>query len=907
MLRILIIGLFLACTRLPIVAGPYNIAPKAHVKASSFLSEKYLPANVIDGVIGTDNIGEWAAKGNDNYWGRTTYPWIELKWEEEQWINRIIIYDRVNEYDHIAAVRIEGSDGFRQIVHGIPNNGLPRVIDFPACKISWLRFYAIDGDGKDLGFSEIEVYPSPEGYTDKVSYVDPFIETIPTRFFYFITGNQPYGMIGAAPITRNKNQGGGGYNYNSPQILGFGQLHCWMQSGLNIMPTTGNLDPRKGMLGWQSIFSHDGEIVQPGYHRLFLQKHKIWVEQTATDRSSFYRYRFTEAGKANIIVSLGGKLGNVTMEDFQVKPVSDYEIEGSFVTTDRLWGGPQNAKVFFVIQLDKPFDTVNGWDGEEIFEKQDEFSGKNGGVVLNYQFSTGDILQLKAAVSFTSIENARNNMRMSCDHWDFDQVRRSSQNEWNEWLGKINVKGGSNEQRIKFYTDLWHVLLGRHKINDYSGDYPDLTHGEKISEGKTRWDQFKYKADFKVRTLPKDTNGRLKFNMYNSDAFWLTQWNLNILWGLVYPDILDDFAASLIQYDANGGLLPRGPSMGGYSYIMNGCPATSLITSAFQRSITKKWDISEGYSAMKRNHNKGGMQSYEVPQYLSFYEKNGYVPSQAGLTIQWAFEDWALAQMANKLGKKKDATHFMKRSKGWKNLFHPDIKLLMPKNAQGEWSSDNPLIVKGFVESNAWQATFGLSHDLDGLADLMGGADSLCSKLNYAFEQSEKTDFMYGYSRAYVSYSNQPGLSSGHVFSHVGQPWKTQYWIRQVHEKAYGLVTPEKGYGGMDEDQGQLGANSLLMAIGLFCINGGSSLNPSYEITSPIFDEVEIFLSPEYYEGKVFKIKTYNNSTENCYIQKAQLNGKFHNSFKIPHNELVKGGILELWLGKSPNYNWGIE
>lgn len=215
-------------------------------------------------------------------------------------------------------------------------------------KVSWMKFYAVDGDGKNLGFSEIEVYPSPEDYVDYVSWVDPYIETVPTRFFYFITGNQPYGMIGAAPITRNKNQGGGGYNYNSNQVLGFGQLHCWMQSGLNIMPTTGEIDPRKGMLGWASTFSHDDEVVQPGYHRLFLQDYKIWVEQTATERSSFYRYRFTENDNARVILSLGSKLGSVVMADYDARVVSKNEIEGSFVTKDRLWGGPQNAKVFLL-------------------------------------------------------------------------------------------------------------------------------------------------------------------------------------------------------------------------------------------------------------------------------------------------------------------------------------------------------------------------------------------------------------------------------------------------------------------------------------------------------------------------------------------------------------------------------
>ena len=493
-MKMYVLWLFWVCFCLPVWAGGYNIASKAQVTASSFVSDEYSPPSIIDGIIGVDGKGEWASKGKINYWGQCKFPWVKLSWNEKHWINRIVLYDRVNEYDHIAAIVLEASNGYSKSFHGIPNNGTPFVIDLPNMEVEWLNFRVIDGDGKDLGFSEIEVFPSPEGYEDWVSWVNPFVETIPTRFFYFITGNQPYGMIGAAPVTRNKNQGGGGYNYNSTQILGFGQLHCWMQSGLNIMPTAGQVDPRKGMLEWLSTFNHDSEIAQPGFHRLFLDKYKMWVEQTATDRASFYRFRFTQNGDAGIILGLGGKLGSVVMKDYQAQAVSATEIAGSFTTTDRLWGGPQNAKVYFVVRFDTPFDTVKAWDGDVWLNNNEIYMGENGGVLLKYSnVKAGETLQLKAAVSFTSIENARNNMNQSCSSWDFDKVRKESQTEWNEWLGKIEVKGGRNDQKIKFYTNLWHVLLGRHKINDYSGDYPDLTQGTKSLTGRRA--EFKYIAD----------------------------------------------------------------------------------------------------------------------------------------------------------------------------------------------------------------------------------------------------------------------------------------------------------------------------------------------------------------------------------------------------------------------------
>ena len=203
------------------------------------------------------------------------------------------------------------------------------------------------------------------------------------------------------------------------------------------------------------------------------------------------------------------------------------------------------------------------------------------------------------------------------------------------------------------------------------------------------------------------------------------------------------------------------------------------------------------------------------------------------------------------------------------------------------------------------KAKIGLSHYIPVLSRLMGGNDSLCSKLDFAFKQSESTDFVYGYGSGYVSYANQPGCSNAHVFSHAGKPWLTQYWVRRVKEQAYGAVTPDRGYGGHDEDQGQMGGVSSLMAIGLFALDGGSSRDPQYDITSPVFDEVTISLDTDYYKGKTFKIKTYNNSAANCYIQRARLNGKEYNSFRIPHAVFSDGGLLELWMGDTPNKAWG--
>lgn len=894
-------------------AGPGSIANKASVSASSELNEKSKANNITDGIIRTNGIGEWVSKSQVNFWGHIEYPWIQLDWKKPQTINKIILYDRVSETSHIGGGNLVFSDGSKISVSAIPNNGAPKVITFADRTIEWVRFETTDGDGASLGLSEIEVYPSPNQYADPVSWVDPYIESTRGRYFFFVTGSQPFGMISAAPLTRNKNQYGGGYNYNSTEILGFPQIHCWMLSGITLMPTTGVISPNKGEQGWKSKFSHEGEIVQPGYHRLYLDNYDTWVEQTAGDRVSFYRFTYTKDALTNVLVNLGGYLGESTMTDARIKKINNNRIEGSVNTTGRLWGGPENVRIYFAIDFEKPFEKLNGWDGRQELtditslagtsEKTAKNSGSMSyydapttGVSAQYHVKAGETVQMKVAVSFTSIENARQNLESESRHWNFDELRNTSQKEWNEMLGRIAVKGGSNNQKIKFYTDLWHALLGRHKLDDVSGDYPDNTEGE-------RRGSFTVNTKFKVRTLPKDANGKVKFHMYNSDAFWLTQWNLNVLWGLAWPEVQDDFAASLTQYAENGKLLPRGPCAGGYSYIMTGCPATNLITSAYQKGILKKKNPLTAFQMMKQNHEIGGMMGDKAE--MEFYIKNGYYPSNAGITIEIAFQDWALAQMAKKLGNKKDYEYFYKRSQGWTKLFDSEQKLIFPKTKEGSWLHKNALSGDGWIEANAWQATWSVSHGIDQLATMMGGNDTLCKKLNYAFEKAKDQDFVFGYTEGYVSYANQPGCSNAHVFNYAGRPDLTQYWVRRVSEQAYGAVTPDKGYGGHDEDQGQMGGVSALMAIGLFNVKGTCSIDPVYDITSPVFDEIVIKLNNDYYPGKEFIIKTYNNSKENCYIQKASLNNKEHNTFSFSHATFAKGGLLELWLGSQPNTSWG--
>ncbi len=901
-----------------ILATSDNIAPLGRVSTSSVLNSDYAADLVVDGMIGIDGQGEWACKGETVFWGYIKYPWVQINWNQAHWIDRVILYDRTTAMEHTAGGTLFFSDGSELVITAIPNDGTAKLIEFPAKQVEWIKFQVTDGDGKDLGLSEIEIFTAPASYPDLSAWVNPFIETTRGRYFFFTPGSRPFGMVATAPHTRIKNQWGGGYNYNSMEILGFGQLHGWMLSGLEIMPVDSNTDPTGGRAAWKSAFAHDDEIAQPGYHRVFLRKHKIWVENTTTDRVSFYRFTYTQDMATKILTNLGGYVGSTTMTQAHVQKKSSQEFEGSFVSGGRMWGGPKEIKVFFVIQFDRPYSKFSGWsEGETMNDietlvgpsrmtrmdsftygniTQSYFKAPTAGVSSSYTMKAGEKLQMKIAISFTSIANARENLRQECSHWDFDQVRKSARNQWNDWLGKIEVKGGTSAQKIKFYTDLWHVLLGRQIIDDINGAYPDYTQGEK---------DWKFTdARMQVKQLPKLENGSVKFHMYSSDALWLTQWNVNVLWGLGWPSILDDFSASMVQYADNGGLLPRGPCVGAYSYIMTGCPATNMIVSAFQKNQLRKVDPNHALEAIVRNHQVGGMMG-DSDEEMNYYIEHGFCPDNAGKSIEWYFQDWSASQMAKRLERTGIAQEFAARANQWPKLFRDDQKLLFPKKADGEWMHDDPLSGQGWIEANAWQGTWSLSHDISGLASRMGGADVFCDQLNHAFEMSADDDFVFGYGSGYVSYANQPGCSNAHAFNHAGKPWLSQYWVRRVNEQAYGGITPDRGYGGHDEDQGQMGGVSALMSMGLFSLRGNNSTNPIYEITSPVFDEITIHLDPDYYQGEKFVIRTHHNSPANKYIQSATLNGKNHDACWISHAQFGQGGVLELVLSDQPNKQWG--
>ncbi|WBB63394.1 glycoside hydrolase family 92 protein [Streptomyces sp. WMMC500] len=888
-----------------------------------------------------------------------------------------------------------------------------------------------------------------EAGRDYVKLVNPWVEADRGRFFFFQSASNPFGLVKLRPDTSTHATWGTGYLHKENQVKGFSHLHCWQISGVQVMPTSGEGVPKlEGDTGWESHVNHDaGEVTEPGYHRLHLDRYAITAELTCTDRVGLHRYTYDEAGPGEIVVNLGGVLGEAVMKNARITRRGDREVEGYVFQHGTSYPAHHN-QLFFSITFDRPFDSMHGWADGALVEDGaavGEVEGDDAGFYVRYdRLAAGDVVQMKVALSFTGVAGARRNREAELPGWDFDEVRAASQRHWNQVLGRIDVEGGTEQQQVKFYTDLFHVLCGRSVISDVDGTYLDNT-----------WQHRK------IRKIPADRDGVPRFAMYNYDALWLTQWNLNTLLGLAYPEIYSSIVQSQLRMYEDGGLLPRGPVAGDYSWVMTGSPVTSFIAGAWNKGI-RDFDVDLAYDAMLDAHSMGGLfeaGSFEYGRWGScggarHYLDLGYVPDEvcggpleggAGQTLEYAFQDWTLGQLARRLGKsginvaqfaevsvsaqvndanlagvravdgrprrssvtepvnvgwesgerkpwiklswvekrrvhkvvlsdraggdshvnsgvlwfsdgssvKVDrvptdggtkvvtfrprrvswvrfeatggtgdnvglheievwddtdvAAYLVERSGNWRNVFDRTTGFIRPRAMNGRWRDPfDPLSHDDFVEANAWQATWFTSHDVIALANRLGGRKAYADKLNYAFEQSADANFIAEYGKGHVSYGNQPGLQVAHLFNYVGHPWLTQYWVRQVKEKTYGAISTTDGYGHFDEDQGQMGSMSALMAMGLFEVTGASLSRPVYDITSPVFDAVTIELHPDYYRGRTFRIVTHDNSAAHMYIQRARLNGRRQDNAWFHHDQLAAGGELELWMGPEPNKDWGV-
>lgn len=738
-----------------------------------------------------------------------------------------------------------------------------------------------------------------QGNTNKpVDYVDPFLGTSSSRWMLFPGPSMPFGMVKLSPDNTDDWVMDAGYEYEIASITGFGHVHSWMMGSFLTMPTVGDIKINPGTKdepesGYRSRITPENQIASPGYYSVDLEDYNIKAELTATTRGGFQRYTFPKSDDSHIIFDLNvPEEGQPEVISASINKVSDTEISGY---VHRLQGWNE-YKLHFVAQFDKPFQSMHGWQGMELSEDVVEVSVNEDldlGAVLNFVTTEGEEVLMKTGISYVSVDQARLNMETEMNDfgWDFDKAHQHARANWNDLLSKISIEGGTEEERIKFYTNYYRSYAARTIFSDVNGKYADMCEN--------------------IQQLDDPDSP-----VYGCDAFWNTFWNLNQQWSLVNPDIASKWVNSLLEIYDRGGWLSKGPGGIEYSSIMVASHEIPLIVNAYQKGI-RDFDVEKAYIAMKevqmrlpQPHECGG---YVGNRNLESYMEKGFVPADEGPvsnTLEYAYDDWCVAQMAKALGKMEDYEYFIKRSQSYRNVFDKESGYMRPKNTGGPWYQEFVPVVKAvgkedsfggkdYVEGNAWQYSWFVPHDMEGLIELMG-KDEFNKRLNEGFENS-KPNFV----SQFVNHSNQPNMQAAWMFNYSGKPWLTQKWVREILANYYG-TGPVDGYPG-DEDQGQMGSWFVMSAIGLFEMDGGASTEPVYEIGSPIFSKITIDLDENYYEGSQFVIEAKNTSSENKYIQSATLNGKPLNRFWFYHSELVKGGELVLEMGPEPNEQWGIE
>ena len=744
-------------------------------------------------------------------------------------------------------------------------------------------------------------------------YVNVFTGTSNSRWMLFPGPSQPFGMVKLSP----DNQGAvwnGGYEYSVSSISGFSHLHGYSLSGISYMPFVGDLyfgeeypklfpGPPDGPFGnmwtagYRSRYEKESEKGSTGYYSVHLTDTNATVELTATDRCGMIRTTFPKSDQSVLLLDFNPP----TEESSEIvavkfRQVNSTVIEGSITFKN---GNTNGTTIHFQSQFSKPIKSIDSWQYEPYtgtqtnygidFRKKSKiekniktFSGHgSSGVILNFITDADEQVITSTGLSFVSTENASLNLKteLGALNYDFDKVVTQSKKIWNDLLSKVEVKGKEVDKE-KFYTNFYRSFTGKNLMSDVNGEYMDMC------------------ENIQTVQAPADA-------VYSSDALWGTQWNLTPLWTLVAPKYANSFANSLIELQRNGGWIPEAPVGLKYALVMGAQHQNALLISAYQKGISE-FDADAVFEMIKHDYMTPGIEhpcgGFAGNIHLKDYMEYGYVPEETGPashTMEYAFDDWCLSQFAKALNKKKDEKYFLNRSKNYENIFDKEKGYIRRKHKDGTWFKDfDPMRMgteggwngPGYMEGSSWLFTWFVPQDIPNLMKLMGPHE-----FNSRLEE--------GFEKGYVDLTNQPNLQAPFLFNYSGKPWLTQKYSRMVANEYYG-TSPYTAWLG-EEDEGQMGALYCLFSMGLFEMTSGCSVEPYYDLSSPVFDEISINLDNKYYQGGKFVIKTLNNSSANDYIQSASLNGKKIDKPRLYHKDVIKGGELIIELGKNPNMsNW---
>lgn len=709
-------------------------------------------------------------------------------------------------------------------------------------------------------------------------YVNPFIGT--GAIDGGLSGNNypgatsPFGMIQLSPDTSEAPNWGdaSGYDYNRNTIFGFSHTRLSGTGAsdlidITLMPTSSGRT--------SSAFTHDEEKARPGYYQVMLKDEGINAELTTTQRNGIHRYQYPAGKDAEIILDMDhsadkGSWGRRIINS-QIRILNDHAVEGYRIIT----GWAKLRKIYFYMEFSSPILTSTLRDGGRVHENTAVINGTNLHSCFRFGQLNGKPLTCKVALSSVSMENARQNMEQEAPHWDFDRYVAAADADWEKQLGKIEVKGTEVQKEI-FYTALYHTMIQPNTMSDVNGEY--------------------MAADYTTRKVANNETH------YTTFSLWDTFRASHPLYTLLEPERVTDFVKSMIRQYEYYGYLPIWQLWGQDNYCMIGNHSIPVITDAILKGIPGI-DMEKAYEAV---YNSSVTSHPNSP--FEVWEKYGFMPENiqtqsVSITLEQAFDDWCVAQLAAKLNKDADYQRFHKRSEYYRNLFHPKTKFFQSKNDKGEWIEPfDPYQYGGngghpFTEGNAWQYFWYVPHNIQALMELTGGTKAFEQKLDTFFTSTYKSEQMNHNASGFVgqyAHGNEPSHHVAYLYNFAGQPWKTQKYVSHILNTLYNNTS--SGYAGND-DCGQMSAWYVFSAMGFYPVNPADG---RYIIGSPLLDECTLKLAG----NKEFRIRTIRKSPEDIYIQSVTLNGKKHKDFFITHQDIMNGGTMVFKMGKKPS-GWG--
>lgn len=718
-----------------------------------------------------------------------------------------------------------------------------------------------------------------------VDYVNPFIGT--TNFgttnpgamcpqgFMSVT---PFNVMGSDANWRDKDQGWWSTPYvnNNSFLTGFAHVNlsgvgCPDLGSLLLMPTTGELNVDYKIYGT----TYKDEKASPGYYSVMLDKYDVKAEVSASLRVGTARFTFP-AGKSNVLLNLGEGLTNET--GAFLRKVNDREMEGMKLLGTFCYTANQAVfPIYFVIRVNKApeksgywkflrpgYEWENDWNKDagkyKVYtEYEKEIAGDDIGAYFTFNTTQSEQIEVQIGVSFVSIDNARANLDVEQPDFDFDAVHAKARELWNNDLSKIEVEGGTEEQKTVFYTALYHTLIHPNILQDVNGEYPMM---ESAKTGVT------------------------KENRYTVFSLWDTYRNVHQLMTLLYPDRQLNMVRSMIDIYNEHGWMPKWELYRRESYTMEGDPAIPVIVDTWLKGL-RDFDVETAYQAFVKSATTPGPQNKLRPD-NDDYMKLGYVPlrekfdNSVSHALEYYIADWNLGRFAEVLGKKEDAKKFYARSLGYKHYYSKEYGTFRPILPDGSFLTPfDPLLGAnfepnpGFHEGNAWNYTFAVPHDIPGLIKLMGGQKKFVDKLQSVFDNG------------YFDVTNEPDMIYPHWFSQIkGEEWRTQKIVRDILAKHF---TTETGGIPGNDDTGTMSTWALLNMIGFYPHCPGK---PEYTITAPVFDKVTIHLDPKFYPKDKLIIETNGMNADNYNVKSLTIGGKSVKKYIISHDELINAGTI---------------